>query len=76
MTVYSGYVPKLRCRHGAFKAACFLENCEHYNGLGLDDPARYFGARSSSAEASRLMQNPQAYAAMKEKARQAGIIKF
>jgi hypothetical protein len=77
MSVFTGYVPKLKCRHGRYKGQCFAELCEHSNNFGLDDPRRYFGALSSSAESSRLMkESPERYAAMKERARQAGIIAF
>ena len=48
-----------------------------YNGLGLNDPRRYFGRLSSSQEATRLMkESPERYAAMKERARQDDIIGF
>ena len=69
MAIYGDGIPRGHCRHGAKKAACIHESCDYYSGLGVDDPRRYFGKDSSSAEAQRLMlESPKLYKAYRAKA--------
>ncbi len=44
------------CRHHKLPGECGFELCEHYSGHGLDDVERYFGGKSSSADAQNLFR--------------------
>jgi len=72
MAIYGDNVLRGHCRHGAKKVngrgTCIHETCDYFFGFGLDDPRRYFGAASSSAEAHRLSLSPAEYKTMRARA--------